>query len=323
MVDANNILVIGANGQLGNELTAALVDLYGKECVISADIHEPVEKICRFEQLNVLNQDHLKKLVQQYHIREVYLLAALLSAKGEQDPMLTWQVNMNGLNHVLELGREGLLKKIFWPSSIAVFGATTPKDKAPQETITSPDTMYGITKLAGERLCAYYAKKYDIDVRSLRYPGLVGYKALPGGGTTDYAVDIFHKAIAGKAYQCFLREDTYLPLMYMPDAVKATLDLMQTECKRITVRSGYNIAGFSCSPAEIAFAIRQYIPDFDISYQPDFRQQIADTWPHNIDDRQARKDWGWQRQYDLKAMTHDMLENLTRLRKGQSEAKTI
>lgn len=319
MAETNNILVIGANGQLGTELTAALVNAYGKEHIMTSDIQEPSGEIFPFEPLNVLDKDALRKIIQKYNIQEVYLLAALLSAKGEQNPMLTWQVNMDGLIHVLELAREGALKKIFWPSSIAVFGATTPQHKTPQETITSPDTMYGITKLAGERLCAYYAKKYGIDIRSLRYPGLVGYKALPGGGTTDFAVDIYHKAVEGQTYHCFLKENTHLPFMYMPDAVKATLDLMQAENGRITVRSSYNVASFSCSPVEMAIAIRKFIPNFNISYQPDFRQQIADSWPNSIDDQQAKQDWDWQHQYTLEAMTRDMLENLARLKKKEAE----
>lgn len=323
MAENNNILVIGANGQLGTELTAALVDTYGKDHVIAADIQEPSDKSILFEQLNILDKDRLQQIIGQYDVKEVYLLAALLSARGEQNPMLAWQVNMDGLLHVLELAREGKINKIFWPSSIAVFGATTPKDKTPQETITSPDTMYGITKLAGERLCAYYARKFGVDVRSLRYPGLVGYRALPGGGTTDFAVEIYHKALEGKVYECFLREDTYLPLMYMPDAVTATLNLMQAATEQVTVRSSYNIAGFSSSPAEIAAAIRKFIANFNIIYHPDFRQQIADTWPNSIDDQQARKDWGWQNQYDLRAMTQDMLENLAKLKKKGAEIDTI
>lgn len=323
MAETNNILVIGANGQLGTELTDALVDAHGKNHIIASDIHETSGKSFLFEQLNILDKDRLRQIIQQYDIREVYLLAALLSARGEQNPMLAWQVNVDGLLHVLELAREGKIKKLFWPSSIAVFGATTPKDKTPQETITAPDTMYGITKLAGERLCAYYAKKFGVDVRSLRYPGLVGYKALPGGGTTDFAVDIYHKALEGKTYECFLREDTYLPLMYMPDAVAATLNLMQAATEKITVRSSYNIAGFSSSPAEITAAIRKFISNFDIIYNPDFRQQIADTWPNSIDDQQARKDWGWQNQYDLKAMTQDMLENLAKLKKKEAEINSF
>lgn len=320
MAETNNILVIGANGQLGTELTAALVNKYGKEHVIASDIQEPSDKSFLFEQLNVLDKDRLQQIIRQYDVKEIYLLAALLSARGEQNPMLAWQVNMDGLLYILELAREGKINKIFWPSSIAVFGATTPKDKTPQETITSPDTMYGITKLAGERLCAYYAKKFGVDVRSLRYPGLIGYKALPGGGTTDFAVEIYHKALDEKAYTCFLSADTHLPLMYMPDAVKATLDLMQVPADQVTVKSSYNVAGFSSSPAEIAAAIRQFIPDFEITYHPDFRQQIADTWPNSIDDQQARNDWHWQQQYDMQAMTQDMLKNLAKLKKKEVAA---
>jgi nucleoside-diphosphate-sugar epimerase len=309
-----NILVIGANGQLGTELTAALAALYGRDCVIASDLRKPDAVDFQFEQLNVLDKDRLRQLVEQYHIQEIYLLAALLSAKGEQNPALAWQINMDGLLHVLDLAREGLIKKIFWPSSIAVFGATTPKERTPQETITSPETMYGITKLAGERLCAYYAGKFGVDVRSLRYPGLIGYKALPGGGTTDFAVDIYHKALEGNSYTCFLRENTFLPLMYMPDAIQATLQLMQAPEEKITVRSSYNIAGFSASPGTIANTIREVLPDFSITFQPDFRQQIADTWPNSIDDSQAKADWQWQCQHDLQAMTKHMLQNLAQLK---------
>ena len=232
--------------------------------------------------------------------------------------MLTWQVNMDGLMNVLELARDGKIQRVFWPSSIAVFGSTTPKQDTPQETITSPTTMYGISKLAGERLCAYYAHKFGIDVRSLRYPGLIGYKALPGGGTTDFAVEIYHKALEGSIYHCFLKEDSILPLMYMPDAVRATIELMEADAEKIRVRSSYNLAGFSCSPADIAEVIRKMMPDFKIDYQPDFRQKIADSWPNSIDDSQAKEDWGWKPQYDLQAMSEDMLENLKRLKKEET-----
>ncbi len=310
------MLVIGANGQLGTELTTALSDLYGADRIIASDVSEPAQPVAHFEKLDVLDKDRLHQIIREHQVEEVYLLAALLSAKGELNPMLAWQINMNGLLHVLELGKAGVLKKIFWPSSIAVFGSTTPKNNTPQETITSPDTMYGLTKLAGERLCAYYARKFDVDVRSLRYPGLVSYKAPPGGGTTDFAVDIYYHAAAGKDYECFLQQDTTLPLMYMPDAVKATLDLMQAPAQQIKVRSGYNLAGFSASPAEITTAIRQVIPGFTTTYAPDFRQQIADSWPNTINDQQAKDDWHWQHQYDLKATTRDMLENLAKKRPG-------
>lgn len=313
MTTTHNILVIGASGQLGTELTAALAETYGNNSVIAADVQETPQNLpYRFETLNVLDREKLQQIVGQNNIQEIYLLAALLSARGEQNPMLAWQVNMDGLLYVLELAKEGKIKRVFWPSSIAVFGATTPKDQTPQETITSPNTMYGITKLAGERLCAYYASKFGVDVRSLRYPGLVGYKALPGGGTTDFAVEIYHKALEDKAYTCFLQEHTRLPLMYMADAVAATLKLMQAPAGQIRVRSSYNVAGFSASPGEIAKAIRHQMPDFSIRYAPDFRQQIADSWPNSISDEPAHHDWGWQPQYDLQAMTRDMLENLAK-----------
>ncbi|MFP4096801.1 MAG: NAD-dependent epimerase/dehydratase family protein [Cyclobacteriaceae bacterium] len=317
MSEHTKILVIGANGQLGTELSTALQEQYGYDQVITSDIHPPKQKQAIFEPLNVLDKDRLTSLIDQHEISEVYLLAAILSAKGEQNPGLTWQVNMDGLLNVLELARDGKISKVFWPSSIAVFGATTPKQHTPQETITSPTTMYGISKLAGERLCAYYAKKFGVDVRSLRYPGLIGYKALPGGGTTDFAVDIFHKALEGVTYQCFLKENTTLPLMYMPDAVRATIELMQADAEKISVRSSYNLAGFSCSPIEMAEVISELMPDFTIAYEPDFRQQIADSWPNSIDDTKAREDWQWRPEYGLKAMSKDMLENLKKIKEEE------
>lgn len=320
MSEQTKILVIGANGQLGTELTFALQDKYGYEQVITSDIHAPKKQAALFETLDIRNKDRLYALIEKYKITDIYLLAAILSAKGEQNPLLTWQVNMDGLMHVLELARDGKINKIFWPSSIAVFGNTTPKQDTPQETITSPTTMYGISKLAGERLCAYYAHTFGVDVRSLRYPGLIGYKSLPGGGTTDFAVEIYHKALEGSTYHCFLKEDATLPLMYMPDAIRATLELMEADTERINVRSSYNLAGFSCSPADITTVIQQIIPTFNIHYQPDFRQKIADSWPNSIDDSQAKEDWGWKPQYDLQAMSKDMLENLKRLKE---EASTV
>jgi len=318
MSKQTKILVIGANGQLGTELTAALQAQYGYDQVITSDIHPPKRNRSIFEPLDVLDKLKLEELIDQYEISEVYLLAAILSAKGEQNPALTWQVNMDGLLNVLELARDGKISKIFWPSSIAVFGATTPKQNTPQETITSPTTMYGISKLAGERMCAYYAKKFGVDVRSIRYPGLTGYKALPGGGTTDFAVDIFHKALEGVTYECFLTESTELPLMYMPDAVRATIELMQADAAKISVRSSYNLAGFSCSPADMAGVIQKLMPDFKISYEPDFRQQIAESWPNSVDDSKAREDWQWQPEYDLKAMSGDMLENLKKIKEAEA-----
>ena len=317
MSEQTKILVIGANGQLGTELTISLQEQYGYDQVITSDIHPPKQKQAIFEPLDVLDKLRLGELIEQYQINEVYLLAAILSAKGEQNPALTWQVNMDGLLNVLELARDGKVSKVFWPSSIAVFGSTTPKQNTPQETITSPTTMYGISKLAGERMCAYYAKKFGVDVRSIRYPGLVGYKALPGGGTTDFAVDIFHKALEGVSYACFLTEDTTLPLMYMPDAVRATIELMRADANNISVRSSYNLAGFSCSPADMAGVIREQMPDFKISYEPDFRQQIAESWPNSIDDTQANEDWQWQPEYDLRAMSKDMLENLKKMKEKE------
>lgn len=318
MVDAGKILVIGANGQLGVELTEALIQQYGEDRVIPSDI-SPSDQV-NFVTLDMLDADQLRNLVRDQNIQTVYLLAALLSATGEKNPLLAWRINMDGLVNVLELAREGLIRQLFWPSSIAVFGATTPKVNTPQETIISPDTMYGITKLAGERLGAYYAKKFDVDIRSLRYPGLIGYRALPGGGTTDYAVDIYHKAVADETFHCFLSADTRLPLMYMPDAVRATLELMQAPADKITIRSSYNLAGFSCTPAEITTAIQQYIPDFETEYEPDFRQQIADSWPESIDDQMAQQDWGWQSQVNLEEMTVDMLKHLRQRKKAAVEA---
>lgn len=318
MIDQTKNLIIGANGQLGTELTSALQDKYGYEQVITSDIHPPKKQAALFEPLDVRDKIRLHELVDKYKVTEIYLLAAILSVKGEQNPMLTWQVNMDGLVNVLELARDGKVNKIFWPSSIAVFGSTTPKQNTPQETITSPTTMYGISKLAGERLCAYYAHKFGVDVRSLRYPGLIGYKALPGGGTTDFAVEIYHKALEGSTYHCFLKEDVTLPLMYMPDAVRATTELMDADAEKISVRSSYNLAGFSCSPADIADVIQQRMPDFKIDYQPDFRQKIADSWPNSIDDSQAKEDWGWKPLYDLQAMTEDMLSNLKRLKEEET-----
>ena len=310
MTQDRTVLVIGANGQLGTELVEALRQADPHRRVIAADLRSSASPQPDYLPLDVLDKEALKVAVREHHVQEVYQLAALLSAKGEQDPMLAWRVNMDGLLNVLELARQGFIQKVFWPSSIAVFGATTPKVNTPQETITSPETMYGITKLAGERLCAYYARQHQVDVRSLRYPGLVGYRSMPGGGTTDFAVEIYHRAVAGEAYTCFLHADTRLPLLYMPDALDATLALMQAPPDQVRVRSSYNLGGFSCTPAEITASIQQYRPDFQVNYQPDFRQKIADAWPHVIDDQAARHDWGWHPQYDLGAMTRDMLEHL-------------
>jgi nucleoside-diphosphate-sugar epimerase len=308
----HKILVIGAGGQLGSELTQGLWGLYGKENVIATDIKDPQGILSQgnFEILDVLKEKHLFEFIRKHAITQVYHLAAVLSATGEKNPKFAWHLNMDGLFHVLDAAVECKLDRVYWPSSIAAFGPTTPKDNTPQDTIMDPSTIYGISKLAGERWCEWYNRKHGVDVRSLRYPGLIGYKTKPGGGTTDYAVDIFIKALTDKKYECFLSEHTYLPMMYMDDAVKATIDLMEAPADKVKIRSSYNIAAMSFSPAEIASAIRQYIPEFSIRYSPDFRQAIADSWPRSIDDSAARKDWGWQHQFDLAGMTKDILTHL-------------
>lgn len=306
------ILVIGASGQLGSELTIALSNIYGEDNIIAADLHRPKKEEVHpiFEKLDVIDKNKLSEIVRNYKITQVYHLAAILSATGEKQPGLAWRVNIDGLMNVLDVSRDAKVKKVYWPSSIAVFGPNTPKYNTPQHTVTDPTTVYGISKLTGERLIEYYYFHYGLDVRSLRYPGLVGYKVLPGGGTTDYAVDIFHKAIKNEMYSCFLAEDTLLPMMYMPDAVRATLEIMESEADKITVRSSYNVGAISFSPAEIYHAIKKSYPDFSIEYMPDFRQEIAESWPSSIDDQQARTDWGWCHEYDLQSMTDDMILHL-------------
>lgn len=308
------ILVIGACGQLGSELTNELGKLFGNTNVIASDISKPNAAISNFtfEQLDVMNADQLKAIVENHSITQVYHLAAILSAKGEENPQWAWNLNMTGLLNVLELAKEKNLR-IYWPSSIAVFGPSTPMANTPQDTVMDPNTVYGISKLAGERWCEYYFEKYGVDVRSLRYPGLIGYKSLPGGGTTDYAVDIYHKALRNEPFECFLSEDTYLPMMYMSDAIKATLDLMQAPADQIKVRSSYNASAISFSPKEMVESIRKQIPEFSATYKPDFRQKIADSWPDSIDDSVAREDWGWSPSYDLDKMTNDILQNLPSL----------
>lgn len=308
------ILLIGAGGQLGSELTQGLWRIYGQDNVIASDIKDPVGilKEGRFEKFDVMQRDRLFELLKKNHITQVYHLAALLSATGEKDPRWAWKLNMESLLFVLEAAQELKLHKVYWPSSIAAFGPTTPKVDTPQDTIMDPTTVYGITKLAGELWCEYYFRRYGVDVRSLRYPGLIGWKTAPGGGTTDYAVDIYFKAIQEKHFDCFLSADTYLPMMYMEDAVKATLDLMEAPAEQVKVRKSYNISSMSFCPAQIASTIKKHIPEFTISYKPDFRQAIADSWPKSIDDSVARKDWGWQHQYGLEEMTQDILENLLR-----------
>lgn len=311
------ILVIGAGGQLGSELTQALWQLYGKEHVMATDIKDPQGILSQgnFEILDVLKQKTLVDLIQKNEVTQIYHLAAVLSASGEKNPKFAWHLNMDGLIHVLDAAVEFKVEKVYWPSSIAVFGPGTPKNKTPQETVMDPTTIYGISKLAGERWCDWYFRKYGIDVRSLRYPGLVGYKTKPGGGTTDYAVDIFFKALGEKKFQCFLKPGTYLPMMFMEDAVKATLGLMEVPAEKIKVRSSYNISAMSFCPSEIAEEIKKIIPEFTISYQPDYRQSIADSWPTSIDDSRARQDWGWKHQFDLRKMTEEILKKLPLLQK--------
>lgn len=306
------ILVIGAGGQLGSELTQGLWGLYGKENVIATDIKAPQGVLAsgNFEILDVLQQSQLTTLIQKNNFTQIYHLAAVLSATGEKNPKLAWRLNMDGLIQVLDAALEAKVGKVYWPSSIAAFGPTTPKVKTPQDTIMDPTTIYGISKQAGERWCEWYFKNRGLDIRSLRYPGLIGYKSKPGGGTTDYAVDIFFKALTDKKYECFLKPDTYLPMMYMDDAVKATLDLMNAPAERITIRSSYNISAMSFCPSEIAAEIKHHIPDFEITYNPDFRQGIADSWPRSINDSAARIDWGWDHQFGLEEMTETILQNL-------------
>ncbi|GAA4360845.1 NAD-dependent epimerase/dehydratase family protein [Hymenobacter saemangeumensis] len=308
------VLVIGACGQLGLELTAALREKYEPAHVIAADVRAPKQPELLaggpFELLDVLDKARLEQLIQQYEPKQIYHLAALLSATAEKDPMFAWKLNMDGLLNVLNLSVQYQVAQVYWPSSIAVFGPDTPRHDTPQLCIMNPNTVYGISKLAGEQWCEWYHRKHGLDVRSLRYPGLIGYKSLPGGGTTDYAVDIYHKAVAGENYQCFLKEDSYLPMMYMPDALKATLDLMHAPADSIKVRTSYNLGAMSFSPAEITASIQQQVPGFEVSYAPDQRQAIADSWPASIDDSAARQDWGWQPDFDLDKMTADMLLHL-------------
>ncbi len=306
---SEKILVIGASGQLGSELTAALAAAYGAAHVVAADIRPLPDHDGPFEPLDVRDAHRLGQVLDRHRITQVYHLAAMLSARGEAEPLTAWHLNMDSLLHVLGAAAEKKLR-VFWPSSIAVFGPETPKKRAPQQTVMAPTTVYGISKLAGERWCAYYQQKHGVDVRSLRYPGLIGYKTLPGGGTTDYAVDIFYQALEHQAYTCFLAADTYLPMMYMADAVRATLELMHAPANSLQVRDSYNVGALSFTPDQLAAAIRQHIPEFAIEYAPDFRQQIADTWPDSVDDSVARHDWGWQPTHDLARMVADMFAHL-------------
>jgi len=307
---SETILVTGANGQIGTVLTQALREAYGPEKVIATDIRSPAKTDGPFETLDVLDRDALDQMIRTHRCTEVYHLAAILSAKGEQNPQWAWRVNTEGLFNVLETANAHRLK-LFCPSSIAVYGGQTPKVGTPQHAVLQPETVYGISKVAGEHWSKYYHKRYGVDVRSVRYPGIVGYQSLPGGGTTDYAVDIYHSAVKGQAYHCFLSPDTRLPMMYMADAIRATLEIMQAPAEQIKVRTSYNLAGMSFTPAEIAASIRREKPGFEIQYEPDFRQQIAESWPESIDDSAARQDWGWQPEFDLDRMTSEMLVQLS------------
>lgn len=307
------ILVIGASGQIGVELTLALRKMYGNSQVIASDLREQnplLEGTGPYVSLDVMNKEMLHVQVIRQNITQIYLLAAILSATGEKNPNLAWHLNMQGLLNVLDIAREEKIHKVYWPSSIAVFGPSSPRQMCPQQTIIEPSTVYGISKYAGEFWCNYYFNRYGVDVRSLRYPGLISYKSAPGGGTTDYAVEIYHDALESKQYECFLKEDTYLPMMYMPDAIRATIELMEAPASKVSIRTSYNVSGMSFSPKEIAAEIDRHIPGFSISYKPDYRQAIADSWPQSIDDSVARADWGWKEEYDLAAMTKDMLTNL-------------
>ncbi len=307
------ILIVGASGQIGTELTARLRKQFGSHKVIATDIREGDNSLLEggpFEILDAMDYNALEDIVIRHEITDVYLLAAMLSATAEKFPMRAWNLNMNSLFNVLNLAKEKKISKVFWPSSIAVFGLTTQKINTPQKTIMEPITVYGISKQAGERWCEYYFAKYGVDVRSIRYPGLISYKTLPGGGTTDYAVDIYHKALKHEAYRCFLNAETTLPMMFIDDAIRATLNIMEAPKKAITIRSSYNLAGLSFNPKEIAESIEKYIPDFTITYDPDFRQEIADSWPQSIDDSSAQKDWGWGNSISLEEMTNIMLKNL-------------
>ena len=310
---SEKILVIGSSGQIGTELVMELRKMYGEQNVIASDIRNSSTQVMRsgpFETLDVMDEKLLRKVVKKYQVTQIYLLAALLSATAENNIELGWKLNMRSHSHVLDIARDGLVKKIFWPSSIAVFGPSTPKHNTAQNTIMDPRTVYGITKLAGERWNEYYYNKFGVDVRSIRFPGLIGWKSEPGGGTTDYAVDIFHKAITDGKYECFLSEDTELPMMYMPDAIRATIKLMETPSEKIKIRSSYNLSGINFTPGQISREIKKYIPKFCISYKLDFRQKIADSWPSSINDSDARNDWGWAPEYNLEKMTKDMVINL-------------
>jgi nucleoside-diphosphate-sugar epimerase len=309
------ILIIGANGQIGSELVGALAQKHGADNVIASDISaHNLYGAARYTQLDVMDKDSLAALVASEGVTQVYQLAALLSATGEKAPLKAWSLNMDGLLNILEIARErgeaGKPLKVFWPSSIAAFGPNTPSENTPQYTVMDPTTIYGISKLAGERLCEYYHTKYGVDVRSIRYPGIISFKSPPGGGTTDYAIAIFHAALKGETYECFLGPETTLPMIYMPDAIRATIELMEAPADQVKIRSSYNVAGVSFNPRELAAAIVRAVPKFEIAYKPDSRQAIADTWPKSLDDSRASADWGWQARVGTEEMVADMLANI-------------
>lgn len=307
------ILVIGANGQIGTALLPRLQNTYGFSNVIATDVRRTGHEEAIFELLDATNASALADLVQRHRITQIYHLAAVLSAKGETDPLWAWNLNMQTLLNVLEVGRTFQLNKIFVPSSIAAFGEHAPKEETPQSSVLDPATVYGISKVAAENWSLYYHKRYGLDVRSLRYPGVISYQSMPGGGTTDYAVAIYHEAVQGRNFECFLAADTRLPMIYMDDALRATLELMEAPVDNITVRTSYNLAGMSFTPAELTTSIQHYFPDFKVTYVPDFRQAIADSWPKSIDDSVARQEWGWKPAFDLPKMTHEMITHLNEL----------
>ncbi|WP_275315852.1 NAD-dependent epimerase/dehydratase family protein [Tenacibaculum bernardetii] len=318
----DTILILGACGQIGTELTQKLRALYGRDNVIASDIREGNQEMMSsgpFEIIDATSKERIFEVVEKYKVTQVYLMAAMLSATAEKHPLKGWDLNMTSLLAVLELAREKHIQKVYWPSSMASFGPTSPKINTPQQTIMEPSTVYGISKVAGEHWCNYYHEKYGVDVRSIRYPGIISWKTLPGGGTTDYAVDIYFDAIKNGTYECFLSENTRLPMMYMDDAINATVQIMQADADKIKTRTSYNLAAISFTPKEIAAEIKKHIPEFEISYKPDFRQAIADSWPQIIDDSHARKDWGWQHKFDLTSMTNDIVTSLKALEKQKLE----
>ena len=312
MLEQKKILVIGSNGQIGTVLTNALSEKFGYDNVIGSDLRLPDNPTnFIFEQCSVLDKEKLEKIIHKHNITDVYLLAAYLSAKGEKNIDKAWDLNINGLMHILNFAKDKKIKKVFWPSSIAVFGPSTPKNNVDQHAITEPTTIYGVSKLAGENLCNYFNEKFGIDVRSLRYPGLVGWESQPGGGTTDWAVDIFHNAIKKGEFTCFLSEERALPMMYMDDAIKATIGIMEIPEEKIKIRTSYNISSFHFSPKDLEIEIKKHFPEFKVNYLPDERDELAKGWPASIDDSHARKDWGWEPNFDLSQMVNDIILNLT------------